>query len=133
MVVLIMMDLKNPLLCPFSILVTSWGESFCFPWMRMGSESELPSLTKSTSWIKPKPPEKTSSGSNPKLMENNLMILSPTTNSWSIYRTPWILDKLKMDSTDSSLSKTTDVHTFLLTLNTLEVVTTYLWNGKLGR
>ena len=61
------------------------------------------------------------------------MILSPTTNLWSTQRTLWILDKLKMDSTKSGLFKTTEVYILLLTLDTMEVATIYLLNGKLGR
>ena len=75
----------EPLLCPFSILMTSRGEHFCSLWMRMGRESELPSLTMSTYTLdQTKPPERTNSGSNSKLMEKKLMIVSHTTNSWSI-------------------------------------------------
>ena len=80
------------------------GEHFCFLWMRMGTESEQASLTMSTPWMTIKLPEKTNSGSNSKLMENSLMTLSPTINSWSIWRTLWILDELKMDSTSSNPS-----------------------------
>ena len=48
MVGLILMDLKNPLLGSFSTLMTSWVELFCFLWMTMGRERELPSLIMST-------------------------------------------------------------------------------------
>ena len=55
---------EEPLLCPFSTLMTFWGEPFCFLWMRMMREKELPSLTMSTPWTKLKLPEKTNSGSD---------------------------------------------------------------------
>ena len=43
------------------------------------------------------------------------------------------LDNWKIDSTNSDAYKITEAHTILQTLSTLEVVTTYLLNGKLGR
>ena len=52
---------------------------------------------------------------NLKVDRDQLDDLIYTTNSWSTWRTPWILGNLKMDSTNSSLSKTTEVYTLLLT------------------
>ena len=42
------------------------------------------------------------------------------------------LDNIKVDTTNSSLSRITEVHTLLQTQNTLEVGTAYLLNGRLG-
>ena len=38
------MDLKNPLSCPPSTLMTFWGGLSCYLWMKMGRERQLPYL-----------------------------------------------------------------------------------------
>ena len=133
MVGLILMDMKKPLSCPPSTLVTFWEGLSCFLWMRMGRERDLPYLIMSILLIKLKFPEKTCSDLNSRLTENNLMTLFLTTNSWSIWKTILTLGNMKMDFTNSSLSRITEAHTLLQTQNILEVGTIKLLNGRLGR
>ena len=61
-------DLTSDMFVYGTTLMTFWGEHFCFLWMRMGREDEIPFLTMSTPWIKLKLPDKTNSGSDSKLM-----------------------------------------------------------------
>ena len=80
------------------------GRTFLLPMDENGERKQATISDHVHTLDETKLPEKTTSGSDSKLRENNLMILSPTTNSWSIWRTPWILDKPKTDSTNSSPS-----------------------------
>ena len=65
--------------------------------MRMGRGRELPYLTMPI-------PLKTSSGSNSRLIENNLMTLFLTTSSWSMWKTFLTLGHI-LNSTNSSLPR----------------------------
>ena len=67
---------EDPLTGPLSLLMTCWGDCFCFLSTKMGRKRELPSLTMPIHLTKPKFPEKTNSGSNSKFIETSLMTLS---------------------------------------------------------
>ena len=62
-VVMTLMDLINLHPCPSSILMTYWGASSSYQWMRMGRDRGLPFLSMS----------KIRSDSSSRLMETNLM------------------------------------------------------------
>ena len=82
-VVMTLMGLITLHPCPSSILMTYWGESSSYLWMRMGRERGPPFLSMSRISVNNKSQEKISSDSSSRLMETNLMTSFYITNLWN--------------------------------------------------
>ena len=82
-VVMTLMGLITLHPCPSSILMTYWGESSSYLWMRMGRERGLPFMRMSRISVNNKSQEKISSDSSSRLMETNLMTSFHITNLWN--------------------------------------------------